>query len=72
MALDDFKTAVDTNLTGSFLTAQAAARQMVKQGGGRIIQIGSISGQRGNMGGVAYGASKAAAMHICKVLAVEL
>jgi NAD(P)-dependent dehydrogenase (short-subunit alcohol dehydrogenase family) len=40
------------NLTGSFLTAQAAARRMVAQGGGRIIQIGSISGQRGNMGGV--------------------
>lgn len=37
-----------------------------------MIQIGSISGQRGNMGGVAYGASKAAVMHVCKVLAVEL
>lgn len=60
------------NLTGSFLTAQAAARRMVDQGGGRIIQIGSISGQRGNMGGIAYGASKAAVMHVCKVMAVEL
>jgi NAD(P)-dependent dehydrogenase (short-subunit alcohol dehydrogenase family) len=39
---------------------------------GRIIQIGSISGQRGNMGGIAYGSSKAAVMHVCKVLAVEL
>ncbi|MBC8452078.1 MAG: SDR family oxidoreductase, partial [Rhodospirillaceae bacterium] len=54
------------------LTAQAAARMMVEAGGGRIIQIGSISGQRGNMGGAAYGASKAASMHICKVLATEL
>ena len=36
-----------------FLTARAAARRMVEQGGGRIIQIGSISGQRGNMGGIA-------------------
>ena len=60
------------NLTGSFLTAQAAARRMVDQGGGRIIQIGSISGQRGNMGGIAYGASKAAVMHVCKVMSVEL
>ena len=60
------------NLTGSWLTAQAAARRMVDAGGGRIIQIGSISGQRGNMGGAAYGASKAAVMHICKVLATEL
>ena len=45
---------------------------MVAQGSGRIIQIGSISGQRGNMGGMAYGASKAAVMHVCKVMAVEL
>ena len=70
--LDDWERVLRINLTGSFLTAQAAARLMVKQGEGRIIQIGSISGQRGNMGGIAYGASKAAVMHICKVLAVEL
>ncbi len=71
-SLDDWERVLRINLTGSFLTAQAAARRMVDQGGGRIIQIGSISGQRGNMGGVAYGASKAAVMHVCKVLAVEL
>jgi 3-oxoacyl-[acyl-carrier protein] reductase len=76
LALDtseaDWERVLRVNLTGSFLTAQAAARHMVAQGSGRIIQIGSISGQRGNMGGIAYGASKAAAMHMCKVLAVEL
>jgi NAD(P)-dependent dehydrogenase (short-subunit alcohol dehydrogenase family) len=71
-SLEDWDRVLRINLTGSFLTAQAAARHMVRQGGGRIIQIGSISGQRGNMGGIAYGASKAAVMHICKVLAVEL
>ena len=71
-SLEDWDRVLRINLTGSFLTAKAAARHMVKQGGGRIIQIGSISGQRGNMGGIAYGASKAAAMHVCKVLAVEL
>jgi NAD(P)-dependent dehydrogenase (short-subunit alcohol dehydrogenase family) len=71
-SLEDWERVLRINLTGSFLTAQAAARRMVEQGGGRIIQIGSISGQRGNMGGIAYGASKAAVMHICKVLAVEL
>lgn len=70
--LDDWERVLRINLTGSFLTAQAAARHMRDQGGGRIIQLGSISGQRGNMGGIAYGASKAAVMHICKVLAVEL
>jgi len=71
-SLEDWDRVLRINLTGSFLTAQAAARHMVEQGGGRIIQIGSISGQRGNMGGIAYGASKAAVMHICKVLTVEL
>ena len=71
-SLADWERVLRINLTGSFLTARAAARLMVQQGGGRIIQIGSISGQRGNMGGIAYGASKAAVMHICKVLAVEL
>jgi NAD(P)-dependent dehydrogenase (short-subunit alcohol dehydrogenase family) len=71
-SLGDWERILRINLTGSFLTAQAAAREMVKQGGGRIIQMGSISGQRGNMGGIAYGASKAAVMHLCKVLAVEL
>lgn len=71
-SLEDWNRVLGINLTGSFLTAQAAARIIVEAGGGRIIQIGSISGQRGNMGGAAYGASKAAVMHICKVLATEL
>ena len=71
-SLEDWQRVLDINLTGSFLTAKAAARHMVAQESGRIIQIGSISGQRGNMGGIAYGASKAAVMHVCKVMAVEL
>ena len=71
-SLEDWERVLRINLTGSFLIAQAAARHMVAQGSGRIIQIGSISGQRGNMGGIAYGASKAAVMHVCKVMAVEL
>jgi NAD(P)-dependent dehydrogenase (short-subunit alcohol dehydrogenase family) len=71
-SLEDWERVLRINLTGSFLTAHAAGGRMVEQGGGRIIQIGSISGQRGNMGGVAYGASKAAVMHVCKVMAVEL
>lgn len=70
--LDDWERVLRINLTGSFLTAKAAAKHMIAQGGGRIVQLGSISGQRGNMGGLAYGASKAAVMHVCKVLAVEL
>jgi NAD(P)-dependent dehydrogenase (short-subunit alcohol dehydrogenase family) len=69
---EDWERVLRINLTGSLLCAQAAARYMVQQGSGRIVQLGSISGQRGNMGGLAYGASKAAVMHMCKVMAVEL
>ena len=71
-SLEDWQRVLGINLTGSFLTAKAAARHMVAQNSGRIIQIGSISGQRGNMGGIAYCASKDAVMHVCKVMAVEL
>ena len=72
MTLEDWERVLRINLTGSMLCAQAAARHMVAQGAGRIVQLGSISGQRGKMGGLAYGASKAAVMHMCKVMAVEL
>ena len=71
-SVEDWERVLRINLTGSFLTAQAAARRMVEQGGGRIIQLGSIAGQRGHMGGIAYGASKAAVMQMCRVMAVEL
>jgi 3-oxoacyl-[acyl-carrier protein] reductase len=60
------------NLTGTFLCAQAAARVMVKQGSGNIVNIASISGQRGGIGRGAYGASKAGVILLTKVMAVEL
>jgi len=61
------------NLKGTFLMAQAAARVMVRLGrGGRIINIGSISGERGNHGRAAYGASKAGVDQLSRVMAVEL
>ena len=71
-SLVEWERVLRINLTGSFLTAKSAARVMLEQSSGRIIQLGSISGQRGNMGGLAYGASKAAIMHLCKVMSVEL
>lgn len=60
------------NLTGVFYCSQAAARVMVGQGGGRIINIASLSGQRGGTGRAAYGASKAGVTMLTKVMAVEL
>jgi len=60
------------NLKGTFLMSQAVAREMVPQGGGRIVNIGSISGERGNLGRAAYGASKGGVDILSQVMAVEL
>jgi NAD(P)-dependent dehydrogenase (short-subunit alcohol dehydrogenase family) len=69
---DLFQKILNVNLFGAFLCSKAAARQMMVQGGGRIINIASISGQRGNKGRCAYGASKGGLITFTKVLAAEL
>lgn len=71
-SLEDWDRLLRINLTGQFLTAQAAARYMVEHGGGRIINMGSISGQRGGTGRAAYGTAKAGLMQLTRVMAVEL
>ena len=60
------------NLTGVFLCCQAAARQMVTQGGGRIITTASINGFRGVENLVGYNAAKAGVIELTKTMAVEL
>jgi len=61
------------NLTGAFLVAQAAARRMVASGrGGAIINMTSVSGQRGGERRAAYGAAKAGLELLTRVMAVEL
>jgi NAD(P)-dependent dehydrogenase (short-subunit alcohol dehydrogenase family) len=61
------------NLRGTFLMGQAAARAMIAAGrGGVIINIGSVSGLRGNIGRAAYGASKGGIVTLTEVMAVEL
>jgi 3-oxoacyl-[acyl-carrier protein] reductase len=69
---DEWDRVLRVNLTGAFLCAQSAARVMVHQGSGRIINIESLSGQRGGTGRAAYGASKAGLSMLTKVMAVEL
>lgn len=61
-----------TNLTGPFLTVNAAARLLSRDGGGAVVNIGSISGLRGSTLRVAYGTSKAALAHLTRQQAVEL
>ena len=69
-----FDLSEDTNVTGVFLTAQAAARAMVRQGGGGvIITTASMSGHIINVPQQVghYCASKAAVIHLTKAMAVE-
>lgn len=75
MPLEEFQRLQNTNVTGVFLTAQAAAKAMVKQGqGGVIINTASMSGHIINVPQQVshYCASKAAVIHLTKAMAVEL
>lgn len=69
---EQFDRIMAINLRGSFLIAQAVARVMVAQGGGSIVNIASVSGMRGNVGRVAYGASKGGVIVMSQVMAAEL
>lgn len=68
---EEWDTIVQTNLKSAFLTSQIAGRVMKTQGGGRIINISSVGGHTALRTGVVYGATKAAMIHMTKVLALE-
>ena len=70
--LEDWERVLRINLTGPLLIGQAAARHMIEHGGGRIINIGSTSGQRGATGRSAYGTAKAGLMQLTRIMAIEL
>lgn len=71
-SLEDWERVLRVNLTGSFLCGQAAVRQMIRQRSGRVVNIVSLSGQRGAFGRTAYGSSKAGLEILTKIMAVEL
>ena len=60
------------NVMGAFRVAQAASREMIATGGGRIVMVTSIHGQIGVPGRGAYAASKGAVAAMARVMAVEL
>jgi NAD(P)-dependent dehydrogenase (short-subunit alcohol dehydrogenase family) len=70
--LGEFERIMRINLTGAFLCGQQAVRQMTRQGFGRVINIVSLSGQKGGIGRTSYGASKAGLEALTKIMAVEL
>ncbi len=72
MSEEDWDKVVDINLKGAFLVTQAAARVMIKQRSGRIVNISSVVGQIGNAGQANYSASKAGLIGLTKTAAREL
>lgn len=63
---------LNTNIVGTFLCAQMAARDMIKLGGGAIVNFSSHSGFLGSSGRSAYAASKGGIISMTRVMAVEL
>lgn len=72
MSEEEFDAVLDTNLKGAFLCMKHAAKLMLKQRGGRIVNISSISGIIGNAGQANYCAAKAGLVGLTKSLAREL
>ena len=63
---------ISANLKGTFLCMKAVSRIMMKQKYGRIVNLSSVVGLRGNAGQVNYAASKAGVVGMTKSLAKEL
>ena len=72
MKEEDFSKVVDVNLKGTFHCIRHAARQMIKQRSGRIINMASVVGIQGNAGQANYAASKAGIIGLTKAAAKEL
>ena len=72
MTEEEFDAVIDINLKGTFNCIKHLSRQMLKQKGGRIINISSVSGVMGNAGQANYCASKAGVIGLTKSVAREL
>ena len=72
MDTSSWNNVIETNLSGAFFCSRAVLRKMVSNRWGRIINIGSVVGERGNAGQVNYSASKAGLIGFTKALSKEL
>ena len=72
MSEEDFDAVLNANLKGAFLCCKEAARRMVRQRYGRIVNLSSVVGLRGNAGQTNYSASKAGLIGLTKSAAKEL
>lgn len=71
---EEYDLVLDVNLKGTFITTQAAVPAILARGGGAIVSLSSVSGQRGGgvFGSSHYSAAKAGIMGLTKALAREL
>jgi 3-oxoacyl-[acyl-carrier protein] reductase len=72
MSLEQFERVLKVNLVGAFVCMQAAAKIMMKQRSGNIVNMASVVGQVGNIGQVNYSASKGGLIAMTKSAAKEL
>ncbi len=70
-AVEDFEDTLAINLTGTFLMARHAGRVMIEAGGGRIINMASVSSEVVNPNYASYASSKAGVAHLTRILAME-
>jgi 3-oxoacyl-[acyl-carrier protein] reductase len=73
IGVDEYERVMRVNTTGVWLCCQAVIPTMLRQGGGRIVNVSSVAGQRGGglLGTAAYSTSKGAVIALTKALARE-
>ena len=72
MSAENFRTVLDTNLTGAFNMIHACLPGFLRRRSGRIINISSVSGMMGNAGQANYASSKAGLIGLTKTIAREV
>lgn len=72
MSTDEWRTVIDTNLTGLYRMIRPALRTMVRARWGRIVNLSSVVARMGNPGQANYAASKAAVEGLTRALALEV